>query len=393
MRLGIIGCGFRAQVLLKAFAEQEVTFEDILLFDRAAQAAQQRIAASGVTTKHITVCQSAQELLDAAPDGVMVATNCNTHTPFALEVMERQLPLFLEKPVCTTPEQLRQLAKGAAAYRRQAMVSFPLRGTPLCKRAKAIIDSGALGRVEHVQAVNNVPYGGVYYHDWYRDEKVTGGLFLQKATHDVDYIFYLLGAQPVEVAAMESKTVFTGDRPAQLKCADCAERRTCDESPFVLQHRYNRGPAKGEYCCFSTGTGNHDSATMLMRMADGRHVVYSQNFYARRLAARRGARFIGYKGTMEMDFPSGTITVYGHQYAEKQVYTIDQQGLGHFGGDRFLIEGFLQLIADPAAPSAAPLRAGIDSAALCLAAAQSARQGVFLRRSETDGWFSEGSAL
>ena len=32
------------------------------------------------------------------------------------------------------------------------------------EEAKAIIDSGEIGEVQHVQAYNNVPYGGCYYH-------------------------------------------------------------------------------------------------------------------------------------------------------------------------------------------------------------------------------------
>ncbi|MDE0229132.1 MAG: ABC transporter permease [Spirochaetaceae bacterium] len=47
-----------------------------------------------------------------------------------------------------------------------------------------------------VTAVNYVPYGTVYWEQRYRDYDITGGLFLQKATHDLDYLMYLLG-QPI----------------------------------------------------------------------------------------------------------------------------------------------------------------------------------------------------
>src|SRR5438045_2774069 len=82
--------------------------------------------------------------------------------------------------------------------------------------------SGALGTVEQVQAVNNVPfYAGGYYHGWMRDDEETGGLWLQKATHDFDYINALVGQRPVRITAMESKTVFRGEMPAGLHCVDC----------------------------------------------------------------------------------------------------------------------------------------------------------------------------
>jgi hypothetical protein len=42
-----------------------------------------------------------------------------------------------------------------------------------------------------VQAINNVPYGSVYYHSWYRDPKETGGLFLQKARRTMWITFHI----------------------------------------------------------------------------------------------------------------------------------------------------------------------------------------------------------
>ena len=44
---------------------------------------------------------------------------------------------------------------------------------------------------------------------------------------------------------------------------------------------------------------------MIVRYESGMHAVYSQNFFARKKAARRGARLYGYLGTLEYDL-SGT---------------------------------------------------------------------------------------
>ena len=74
----------------------------------------------------------------------------------------------------------------------------------------------------------------VYYHSWYRDPSETGGLFLQKATHDIDYIHFLTGERPVSVCAKTAKLHFKGDRPAGLHCPDCPDYRTCPESSYVV---------------------------------------------------------------------------------------------------------------------------------------------------------------
>src|SRR6185437_9818573 len=132
----------------------------------------------------------ADQMLDSAElDGVMIGTRCNLHTPYAVKVLERGLPLFLEKPVCINWEQWRALRDAYKKSKSPTVVSFPLRVSSMCETAREIVDSGAIGTIEHVQAVNNVPfYGSGYYHGWMRDESQTGGLWLQKTTHDFDYI-------------------------------------------------------------------------------------------------------------------------------------------------------------------------------------------------------------
>src|SRR5690242_15969219 len=226
-------------------------------------------------------------------DGLMIGTRCTLHTPYALAALARGLPLFLEKPIATSWEQLDQLGAAAARARSQVVVSFPLRVSALCELAHEIASSGAIGTVEQVQAVNNPPaYSAGYYHGWMRDESQTGGLWLQKATHDLDYINYLVGQPPVRLCAMESKTVFKGDMPVGLRCQDC-ERDDCPE----------RASATPDWlCAFAPDTGNHDSASAIVQYASGAHAVYTQNFYSRRGAAARGARLIGYRGTIDFDW-------------------------------------------------------------------------------------------
>ncbi len=125
-------------------------------------------------------------LKNEALDGVIIGTRCSTHTDFAELASKYSLPIFLEKPVCIKEDDLARLEALVPQMNDKTVVSFPLRVSNLLLKVKEIIDSGRIGKVEHVQAYNNVPYGIGYYHKWYREESVTGGMFLQKATHDLD---------------------------------------------------------------------------------------------------------------------------------------------------------------------------------------------------------------
>lgn len=324
----------------------------------------------------VTYYSSAREMLDTEKlDGVLIGTNCNSHTEYALLCAEYKLPMFLEKPVCTTYDDLNKL-KSILFMDNKTVVSFPLRATVLVEYMKEIIDSGRLGELSQVQAYNNVTYASGYYHKWYRDDSITGGLFLQKATHDVDYVNYLLGGiKPVSVVGMKSKQIFKGDKPAGYKCCDCPEKDTCQEGPTRLR-KNNPEMILGEYCAFAKDTGNEDSGTCIIEYETGLHVVYTQNFVARNEAGKRGCRVIGYKGTLEFDFKTGVVTFYSHEERVTEVKSFEV-GTGHFGGDKALCDSFIAIM-EGGEVSVAPLREGILSAELCLGAKKSAEEHVFV---------------
>jgi len=313
-------------------------------------------------------------------DGVMVGTRCNLHTPMADKVAKRGLPLFLEKPVAISFEQVRELEQAFRDYAAPVVVSFPLRVSPVAQRVKEILDSGEIGSVEHVVAFNDVPYGWVYYRNWYRNWDEVQGLFLQKATHDLDYIHYMLGQKPLWVCAMNAQRIYGGDKPFDLKCKDCGEQAECVESPLRrFRDRFEGDQVKlsdSDMCMFARGVRNEDLGNCLVEYENGAQASYTQNFFARQKAARRGARLYGYKGTVEFDWYQNSIKVYPHQ--RPGVTTIDFSGnMSHFGGDRELCYDFLMAMAERR-PSRTPIAAGILSALTCLCAKQSAETRQFV---------------
>jgi predicted dehydrogenase len=325
----------------------------------------------------ITFYTDADEMLDKEQlDGVIVGTNCTTHAYFAKNVLNRNLPLFLEKPVATSMEDLRILAECEATATAPTVVSFPLRVSPLVQEVKRILDANIIGKVEHVQAFNDVTYGFVYFHDWYRDESVSNGLFLQKATHDIDIINYLLGEQPIKVCAMKSKQIFKGDMPAGLRCSNCERWETCMESTYNIINVRNDTP-RSDYCSFAVDTGNEDSGSMIVKYESGMHVMYSQNFFARKGAGRRGARLYGYKGTVEFDFLTSEIKVFDHMSDKVTTVCLNDQNSHHGGGDRVLMRNFVHLMQGRTTESVAPLKDGIRSTLVCMQAKASSVSDQF----------------
>ncbi len=368
MNIGVIGYGLRVHHMFQGLTKADPNSRIVAIADPQREKIRSELREAA---EPVVFFDDADDMLrKGGLDGIIIGTRCNLHTEMALKVLSRDLPLFLEKPVSTTYDDLFRLKAGYDASSSQVVVSFPLRNTPLIELVKDIVDSGKIGTVEHVQAVNNVPYGGVYYHNWYRDEQITGGLFLQKATHDFDYINYLLGIKPVSICAMKSKQIFKGGKPAGLKCEVCDERHTCPESTISAKHL-------GEYCAFGVDTGNEDSGSAIIRYETGMHVSYTQNFFARRGAGKRGARLLGYKGTVEFDWYSNEVLVHLHHKPVIETHRVDLSlHEGHGGGDSKLIINFIGVM-QRAETSRTPLDDGLLSALMCLKATESAETSTY----------------
>ena len=206
LRIGIIGYGNRVSHMAKALHVYGIPYQVTAIADpRAAE-----IQASGDSfLSHARFYESADDLLQqhGQLDGVMIGTRCLLHTEMACKVATTGLPLFLEKPVAITFDQVRQLDQAFRGYAAPTVVSFPLRLSPMVQRVKEIVDSGQIGTVENVVAWCNVPYGSGYFRGWHRNFDQNEGI-LQKATHDLDNVNYLLGQRPQWISAMKALRVW-----------------------------------------------------------------------------------------------------------------------------------------------------------------------------------------
>ncbi len=382
-RLAVIGLGHRAAAMIASMQTVDPGVSVRAVADPDTEGAGRRLAMVGNAGARVYPSADAMLVDPTDYDGVVIGTRCHLHTRMAIKVASVGLPLFLEKPVAISPEELGALREAFRGREDEVVVSFPLRHTPLFSKALEVVRSGALGTVNQIQAVNNVPYGGVYFGQWYRNHDQTGGLWLQKATHDFDFLNLLAGSRPVGVAAMESRRVYGGEKPHDLRCSACDETETCPESPQNLALRGDDGgmyqdsdDRTDHWCAFSREIQNHDAGSALILYENGIHASYSQNLLSRRSAYKRGATVVGYEATLEFDLAPMRLRIIHHRSEKVEQVRLDIEADGHAGGDLILAESFVDLIKGRASPNAS-LRDGLLSSAMCLAARESARTKTF----------------
>ena len=377
--IGVIGLGERASSLVEVFRRVYPTFRLAAVADPDEAGARQRLARRGVNDQSPRFFSNADRMLGNIDglDGILIGTRCNLHTPMAVKAAGTGLPLYLEKPVATSYPQIVELRDAYKGRESSVVVSFPMRSTPLFGAVMKVVDSGRLGTINQMQTVNNVPYGAEYFGSpTYREHDVTGGLWLQKATHDFDYINQVLG-RPTMISAMMSRKAFGGDMPHDLWCSQCEIAGTCMESPQGLQRRGHELVKLGDHLCvFGDGLMHQDAGSAMVMYESGAHAAYSQNFVSSHSAVTRGATITGYEATVTFDWYTEQVRVIDHMTDRVDEMTI-RATTGHLGGDEVLVRNFADVcLGRDEAHS--DLSSGLLSASMCLTARESAHQQRWL---------------
>lgn len=383
IRLGVVGFGGRISgVINNILREVEPDLRVVGIVDPDETGARQRLAECD--KKNVIFYLDLKEMiLKGKLDGLLIGTRCNLHTPYAIEAAKYNLPLYLEKPVAISMEQALALEDSFEKSKCPVVVSFPLRVSPLCTMTRQYIEEGKIGKPVHIAAVNYVTYGTVYWEQEYRNYDITRGLFLQKATHDLDYMMFLMGMKIVRVAAMSTKAkVFGGKERGGLICSECEKAASCPESPANRKHNSSGRHAVDHNCIFSidcgtpeTGT-NEDASSTIVEFEDGSHGIYTQVFFARRDAAKRGSIISGYHGTLDFDWYRNDIKYVRHHAPFSDTIKAGE-GMSHFGGDLELAYDFIGIIKGNG-HSRATVYDGLQSVYTCLAANESVEKGVFV---------------
>ncbi len=195
LRVGVIGAGVMGRnharvlrdldgVTLTAIADTNVS---------AARAAAERLG--------VPWFESAEALLDAArPDAVTVAAPTGEHLRIALAAIARGVHLLVEKPITSTVDEADAMITAAASAGVVLGVGHVERYNPAIIELARRLARGELGRVFKVHARRLGPFP-----DRIRDV----GVVIDLATHDLDVMRYLLGAEVVRVYAETERHVHT----------------------------------------------------------------------------------------------------------------------------------------------------------------------------------------
>jgi predicted dehydrogenase len=220
MRFGIIGTGLMGcEHIRNVLALPDATITAVADPDADSRAFAQLTLGEDHPA---AVCTRASEVIGRDDvDAIVVATPNVTHAPVLAELFEQrpELPVLVEKPLCTTVADCRAVVDAAARRPGLVWVGLEYRYMPPVARLLEEVRAGSAGDVRMVFVREHrfpfLPKVG----NWNRFNRNTGGTLVEKCCHFFDLMRLVAGADPVRVLASGSQDVnhldeeYDGERP------------------------------------------------------------------------------------------------------------------------------------------------------------------------------------
>jgi len=335
IKVAVIGVGTRGTHLAQQLTECEVPAQIVAV---AEPNVERREAFARAYTLPERACFPSWQALceNTIPcDAVIIATLDNQHTEPALAALSRGWHILLEKPMADTFEGCLAIDRAQREAGMVVAVCHSLRYMPGFRRVKAIVQTGVLGEVihiEHMEAIGHLRFTHNYVRGKWAREANNTFLLLHKCCHDLDFIQWLIPEHCERVTSFGSLSYFIPSHaPAGsgTRCInDCAIQSDCPYSAVRLYVESDLAawPARdictthtreahlaaithGPFgaCVWRAGNDVVDHQAVTMEFANGATATCTLSGYS--ATNGRRTRVQGTHGELLYDEASGEITV------------------------------------------------------------------------------------
>ncbi len=149
-----------------------------------------------------------RELLDPAPDAVIVSSPVHLHEEMCLAVLDAGCHVLCEKPLSNSVESCRRIFAAAERARLTLATGFNHRYYPSVQFLVRAIDEGRIGTIDHLRVFGGHDGLAGFRADWmFKGPLSGGGAMMDVGIHMTDLINYVAG-DIVEVAAVSSGSIW-----------------------------------------------------------------------------------------------------------------------------------------------------------------------------------------
>jgi len=226
LRIGVLGAARITPMALLKPARQVPEASIVAVAARDPARARAHAAKHGIPRVH-----DSYAALIAAPeiDAVYNPLPNSHHAEWTIRALEAGKHVLCEKPLASNTDEARQMAAAAERSDRRLVEAFHWRFHPLAERMRAVIDSGVLGAVRHVEATMCIPLP--LPNDIRYNLALAGGATMDTGCYTISIVRFLAGAEPTVVSAearlarprvdrwMRAELAFADGRSGRITCS------------------------------------------------------------------------------------------------------------------------------------------------------------------------------
>lgn len=373
-KVGLIGTGGRCRSYANPYAKCP-EMEIVAMADPSEQSRLDTVAQSGIKNK-VSHYGDYRELLAKHNDldGVVISTPNHLHRETAIPFIERGIPIALEKPIATTIGDAEMILDAARIHNTRILVGFVLRSTPYYRKIHEVLCGGEIGRILNVQAdelVDREVSSIINRGGWRRYVRFSGGSMMEKSSHDLDMLNYLIGSHPVSMNCYGGSMFFRPNPNIPDTCDKC----TLKNCQYAADRHWYLPKEELNLCIFNVDKDIADNQSVNIQYANGTIANFMLSFNCFGPRSGRNIHIVGTRGRLWGNIDEKSISVFDNQTEQTRKIEIEGGSGGHNGGDDSHAMELLRMMKEPGYVPQQDAYAGYLSSVMCIAADTSMREG------------------
>jgi len=340
-------------------------------------------------------------------DLLLVATQDKDHYGHCLKGFALGYDIMTEKPLTDDRQECEDLLVAQQKSGKKALVCHVLRYAPAFVKAAELIDSGEIGKLVAINALERVGYwhqAHSYVRGNWRNTASSAPMILAKCCHDLDLLQYYAKSKCESVSSVGNLVYFKEENAptgATERCVDCPHKATCPYSaetiyiqiwknrqcpvdiwpynvvttPPITEEKLYQALKDGPYgrCVYRCDNNVVDHQLTQMTFENGIKATLTMTGFT--APGGRRYHFHGTLGELLLDEAENKITVWKFGKAPEiiNLSDLEESGYAHGGGDVFIIKTLYDVLSGKGT-AATSFEASIESHLMGICAEESRLQ-------------------
>ena len=198
-----------------------------------------------------------QMLESGLVDALVIASPNYTHVDVLADVLETDIPVLVEKPLCTTTADCQRMIELAKGRKGIVWVGLEYRYMPPVTRLIDEVQAGAVGDTKMVSIREHRFPFLVKVGDWNRFSRNTGGTWVEKCCHFFDLMNLIIGDRPEQVYSSGGQVVNHLDETYDGETSDILD------SGYVIVDYPGNVRAMLDLCMYAEATHNQEEISVV----------------------------------------------------------------------------------------------------------------------------------